>query len=292
MARSIERWWNITLSDPHCGFRYGLMMEGVVLPPIDTDSDEWTPHLTGTQKWLAKHWEEDRKNIIKLVGKEPCVVTIMGDSVQGNDIGSNWLVSPRMDDQYAIFIHALRPWIESFPGLRAIRMVKGTLWHSGKHGTHENTLARLLQTTFGVDARTWHQWLLTVNGVTFDCAHKGPVPGYRTWLNGDDVRRYVRDIQIKHLTAHMEPPMVVLRGHYHDRIIETVRWFGLDRTVETWGAICPAYSIFKDDYTISATRSKSHMYSGTLLWELDKGRVLACHDFSHVLDLRRKEIIR
>jgi hypothetical protein len=55
--------------------------------------------------------------------------------------------------------------------------------------------------------------------------------------------------------------------------------------------VCPANSLFVDDYTKSATASKGLMTAGMLAIEIIGGRVVDIHDFSHVADIRRREVI-
>lgn len=278
-------------ADVHGGFNFGLMCPHTELPPLD-DNNGWRhPEMTATQIQLWEWSKQDVAEVKKIAGKSPMYVIFVGDITQGHKIPNQLLVSPRLADQLIIGRDVLGLWLED-KKVQGMRLVKGTGWHVFHHGSAEITVAEMLKDKYKKDVATWYHMDLELGGVKFDVAHHGPNTGSRNWLKGNTLRYYVRSIVQEHLTSGLEPPDIVLRGHYHDRCIELLHEHLYDRTVKAWGAICPAYSLFTDDYTKRATRSKGRMTVGTLAVEIIDGRIVEVHDLTHVVDIRKCEVVK
>lgn len=280
----------VAFFDPHGGHRFGLMLPGVVLPPLDEGDDEWVPQLSATQKKLAEWYEQDRQAVLDLADGDDIFLLMGGDVIQGTLLREQLLVSPRLSDQFAIAEHFLEPWCR-LPNLRFMRFCKGTGVHVMNKGSAELTIAQHLRERFGKDISAWYHMDLKAYGVEIDVAHHGPPTGSRSWLRGNELRYYTRSIMDDHLKNGRRPPDLVLRGHYHDRTLELVHIHTWGETFRTWAAICPAYSIFADDYTLKATRSKDHMTAGLLAFEIIDGQVKQIYDWAHTLDIRKREVI-
>lgn len=317
MAKKPKRTIAVVLSDTHGSYHFGVMPPDVVLPKADdfnghddeqplTEKEEvetwlsgwykgetYTPKQTKTQAQLYDWFMEDRSQVIDLAGKDDIYVLHIGDVVQGNAIPRQQTTSPRLIDQLLIAEQTMARYAD-LPNCKGGRLIKGTTWHTFNHGSAEMLLARMLSDR-GKKKQTWKAWYhmdLDLADVKFDIAHHGPANSSREWLEGNSLRYYTRDLVARHLKNQLKPPDVVLRGHYHDRKIEVWIEHTLDQTYWTWAAICPAYALFQDDYTMRATKSKPFMTAGTLAVEIIDGRVKDIHDWTHAVDIRKKEVIK
>lgn len=278
-------------TDTHGGYSFGLLCPHTELPPLD-DNNGWRhPEMTATQIKLWEWAKQDISEVKKIAGKDPIFVLFVGDATQGTKIPDQYLVSPRMADQLIIARDTLGLWLEE-KKVQGMRMVKGTGWHVFQHGSAEITVAEMLKDKYKKDVSAWYHMDLELGGVRFDIAHHGPNTGTRDWLKGNTLRYYIRSIVFDLLKDGQEPPDIILRGHYHDRCIEMLHTHLTERTIKTWGAVCPAYSLFTDDYTKRATRSKAKMTVGTLAIEIIEGRIVEVHDLTHVVDVRKREVLK
>jgi len=278
------------MSDPHANYKYGLMRTGIRLDPEDEGEEDWYPSSTPTQKQLWEWQVGDLAAITALADGDRMGFVLAGDVGHGTLLPDNTRISPRLSDEYAIAVDFLLPWAQ-LSNLAWMRFVHGTGVHSMKRGSAELLVARMLRDLTKKDIAAWYHMDLRVDGIEIDVAHKGPPSGKRIWLEGNEVRYYVRDLMLKSLIAGRHPSDVILRGHYHDRILELIHVHTQKGSYRTWGAVCPANSLFIDDYTKSATASKGLMTAGMLAIEIIGGRVVDIHDFSHVADIRRREVI-
>jgi len=277
------------ISDPHGGYRFGLMRPGIQLPPLDPDEKYHQPTATAFQRRIWKHFLEDLEFVKDLAGDDEVLLLIIGDVIQGSVLPHGMLVTPRASDQKHIIEDALEP-IFSLPNLKTVRLVKGTGAHTNRHGSAELELAKHIRDKYGKDAKTHYHYKLNVAGVSIDMSHHGPATGIRPWLTGDEIRRYLKAIMMRELMGGKVPPKIVLRGHYHDRTIEHVHMAGVEgQLFDSWGIVCPGYSLFTDDYTLKATRSKDYMTVGTMPIEIVDGRVKDVFDRAHTIHVARRE---
>ena len=290
LAPSRQRSIIAVMSDPHANYKFGLMRTGIRLDPEDEGEDDWYPSSTPTQRMLWGWQVEDREAIVALADGDRMGFLLAGDVGHGTLLPDNTRVSPRLSDEYAIATDFLLPWAQ-LPNMAWMRFVHGTGVHSMRRGSAELLVAKQLRDLTSKDIAAWYHMDLRVDGITIDVAHKGPTTGVRVWLEGNEVRYYVRSLMLKFLVDGERPPDIVLRGHYHDRIIEDIHVHTRKATFRTWGVVCPANSLFIDDYTKSATKSKEFMTAGMLAIEVIDGRIVDIHDFSHVADIRRHEVI-
>lgn len=283
-----DSFWLIVHADTHVGYRFGLLAPYCMLDPIDEEEEgPFNPALTGTQEVLWDWNCSDFEQVVARLDDRPAYYLHVGDVCHGTFVGD--VVTPRLADQPKLAAQTLMRWLH-LPNVRAGWLIKGTAIHSHKHGTMELQTADLLSEGTGKPVKAWYHVELDLHGVRVDAAHKGPHTGRRKWLDGNDLRLYTRDVMMTFLENGMDPPDLLLRAHYHDRRIAHVHEHLLERTVDTWAAICPAYSIHRDDYTRNATQSKWFMNSGTLLVDVRDGEITRVFDFTHSLDLRRREV--
>lgn len=283
----------VVLSDTHADYKFGLLPPGIELQALDESSETspnkiWIPSLTSTQEKLWEWYLEDKKEILKLAGKDDMYLLHIGDVTQGNVLPKQLLVSGVMKHQYKIAEEVIMEYAK-LKNLKGGRLIKGTGVHGGGSGTAEMVVAESLSDKTGKDFKSWHHMIFDLYGVRFDIAHHGVNNSAREWLEGNTLRYYMRDLTSRHLKNGDKPSDIILRGHYHDRKIEVWIEHLKDKTVWVWGAICPAYALFMDDYTLKATKSKPYMTAGTLAVEIIDGKIKDIHDLVHTVDIRRKE---
>ena len=279
------------ISDPHGGYRFGLMRPGIKLDPMDEKEDFYAPRATAFQRKIWQLYKSDIAYVKKLAGKDDIVVVLLGDLIQGTILRDGMLVTPRLDDQYAIIEDALEP-VLSLPNVKRVYICKGTGAHTMKHGSSELSMARHIRKVYGIKTSCYYHIRLNVRGVEFDLAHHGASTGIWKWISGDQIRRYTRDVMFGDLLAHRKPPDILLRGHYHDRWIETIRLYINGEMHRTDAAVCPGYSLFTDDYTLKATKSKPYMTVGTLPMVIENGKVSEIVDRAHTIQVFRREVMR
>jgi hypothetical protein len=264
-------------------------MPGTELPSIDEVEDVWRPTPTALQRQLAEWWLADLASARKTINGEPAAVVILGDVTHGDraKYPDKELVSDRPVDQVLIAMAALEPLVE-WGNLKGVRLAKGTGSHVGGKGSTELSVASRLQAK-GIDAAAWYHMELSWGGVTLDLAHHGPSSGIREWTKGNMWRYYVRSIQDNCSRNGREIPGAVIRGHFHERIIEHVPFFRQAKTDWTWGILAPAYCGI-DDFARKVTRSRRLLSVGMLLLEIHDGRLVWVHELLHGMDMARKEM--
>lgn len=284
-------------TDTHSGYSFGMLPEPPAernqLPPLDDNNGRWWPEPTATQEQLRQWAQEDIERTLEIAGPSPIFLLHLGDVVQGTWLPNQLLSVPRLIDQYIIAEETMAMWLRN-KKVRGVRFVKGSGVHVQAHGTAELAVARMLSKRYpSKDIAAWYHQMLDLDGVLFDIAHHGPNKGSRDWLEGNILRYYMRSIVQKMLKAGERPPDVILRGHYHDRAFEVLHTHLVSgETVKTFGAICPAYSLFTDDYTIKATKSKGYMTAGTVVIEIVEGRLKDIYDLTRTVDIRKHEEVR
>lgn len=284
----------VVLSDPHADYKFGLLPPDLKLPRLDESSeiipDEyWIPKQSSTQEQLWEWYINDRDEVLKLIGKDEMYLLCMGDVIQGNILPRQLLNSSILSDQLLIAKEVLSEYAKYANGGR---FCKGTSVHNHGQGSSETVVARELSERYNKDFKAWHHMILDLYGIRFDIAHHGPGNGKRKWLEGNELRLYIKDIMMREIMFGNKPPDIILRGHYHDRILEVVHQHVKDKTYKTFGAICPAYALFMDDYTLKVTKSKSYMTVGVLVVEIINGRIKDIYDdWVHTVDIRRYEEI-
>jgi hypothetical protein len=286
VSRTIVVW----ISDTHGGHRLALMRPGVVLFQEDERGNQvpYQPQPTAVQRYLWACYEEDRRRVAELARGDRIIVVHNGDLTQGLKY-ANELVSTREADQYLIAVDNLRPWF-ALPNLAALRLCHGTGSHGFLEGSADVLVGEHLRALYpGRDVAGLRHGLLSVDGVTFDYAHHGPVPGGRHWLTGNVLRYYVRSLMLDEITRGREPPRVVVRSHYHSYVRETVRVPGEPERV-TDGVITPAYAHLSE-HAAQVTRSAYLITCGLVACEVTDGRLVDVHPFTRTVDLRREETL-
>jgi hypothetical protein len=271
-------------SDSYGGHKLGLANPATMLPA----EDEWgNPYekqidLEPVQRWLWGKYQQDITTIWDLADSEDLVVIHNGDCCHG-DKHPEQLISTRRSDQVIIATDNARPWLDT-DQVRAFRFMVGTGAHNFGEGTAETLVAMRLRAEYRGNIAVRYHGLFSVDGVTVDVAHHGPGPGIRVWTRGNQVRYYTRSLMLEHLARGEDPPRLVVRGHYHHYIHETVR---VGQYV-TDAFILPAYCGL-GDYARQATHSSYVLYTGMAAIEIRDGDVGTIHDLHCEHDLRTRE---
>lgn len=273
------------LQDTHGGFKLALMNPEVVLYDEDEEGNPvpYTPKPTASQEYLWSLYLEHIREVKKLADGSPIVVIHDGDLAQGGK-HKTLLVSDRMADQMRIGAWNLKPWLE-LKNLVAMRIAVGTEAHNFGMGSAEIMVQELLQAQYPKsDIKVCYHGLLTVGGVNIDFAHHGPHPGSRSWLKGNIVRFYLRDLMTREILAGNKPPDLVMRAHRHEYIHETLN------CGKYFSRIClgPSYSML-GDYAVMATQSAHEITNGLVAWEIKDGRLREPYKFMKTRDVRTKE---
>lgn len=285
MKRSIV----VFLSDPHCGHRFGLLNPLTQLPHLEDIGLPWIPEKTELQRIIWTFYKQDLDKVISFANSDPIHLIMMGDIVQGTLLYDQKLVTARAADQKIIAQDVFKYWFD-LPNLVQARFIKGTAVHSMKHGSVEIELAHFFSQVYKKDIQAYHHILLNIDGVELDCAHHGPGSGIREWTKGNILRLYTKDIMFKSIGRHEKPPDMIVRGHFHERVLELVHIHADGMTHKTWGVICPAYSIFADSWTQKVTKSSSYMTCGLVMAEIIDGRIKEVIDLVHSIDIRKREV--
>lgn len=132
--------------------------------------------------------------------------------------------------------------------------------------------------------------LLDIDGFLIDYAHHGPFTGSRVWLDGNELRYYLRNIMLREIMDGRTPPHMVIRGHYHVYRKEFLEIAANGQSYEGWAIVMPGFT-FKDDYTRRATRSEYKQSVGLIAFEILDGYMYRSHKFIKTIDIRTKEIL-
>lgn len=274
------------MSDPHAGFSQGLANPETVLRDALT-GEENPINLNTAQSILWKIFSTGLEEISHLAGKDEIFAFCMGDITHGNKhLGEQ--VSTRMSDQTKIAFHNFIPVME-LKQLKRLRIGIGTGAHEYGEGTSDDILTWMLRLKYPKkDTRTFYHGLAKIGGIIVDYAHHGPAPGSRNWTKGNSAKAYLMSMMMSDLDAGVEPPNLVLRGHYHTYVKE---WCGISRNgndYESWIMIMPALCLL-GDYGKQITSSVYRISPGLVAVEVINEKINATYRYSTTLDLRTHE---
>jgi len=262
------------ISDTHGGHKLGLCLPTVVLERMENGQvEKYNPQLSETQKFMAETYEWGVSEIIKLAGKDEIIPIFNGDPTHGK---ASFLevMGTRMSDQIDIAKEPIDRWLQ-YKNVRTVRLSIGTGIHELGEGSASILITHALRDKYpNKDIGVVYHGVLDIDGFLIDYAHHGPNIGTRVWLEGNELRYYLRSIMLGSILKGRTPPNLVLRGHYHQYKRE---WLELNG-YESWICLLPGFT-FKDDYTRRATRSQSDQSVGMLAFELIDGHLHKVHKF-------------
>lgn len=281
----------VAMADSHGGNQLGLLSPDTVLYRENErgEIEPWTPELSSVQRYLWRLYESHINSVIELAGGDDIILLHVGDLTQGVRYPS-LLVSNRIADQFVIGEENLVPWF-AHENVRVVRLAKGTGSHVFGEGSAEVLVAHNLSHRFpDRDVKPLYHGLLNVGGVTVDYAHHGPGPGIRDWTRGNQLRYYLKSLVAGDWKAGRVPPRLVLRGHYHAFVWETVR-DRLGGTPYTFDLVLLPCYCGMGDHGHRATRSAWEQYHGLVAFEIAYGQIVEVHPFYELLDLRTEETV-
>lgn len=280
----------VAVSDTHGGHVLGLCNPNTMLESIDTNTiTKYNPTLSETQKFIYEVYEWGKEEVIKLAKKDDIILIHNGDPTHGNALFLT-KQSGRMSDQILIAQENIDVWLQ-YANVKMVRFAVGTGVHEMGEGSASLLVSELLRNKHPkVNIGVVYHGLLDIGGFLIDYAHHGPNRGSRKWLEGNELRYYLRSIMMHDIMKGKCPPHLVLRGHYHTYQREFLEIMVNEFFVKSWAVLLPGFTL-KDDYTRQATKSGSEQHVGMVAFELYDNQIVNCHQFIKNVDLRTKESI-
>ena len=292
MAKKYKRTIAALMSDSHAGHELGLLHPETEFE-LD-DGHKFFPTLNPVQKHL---WSEvyvpGVDDIVRLADGDEIILFHLGDISQG---GTHIVEASYGGIAYQtdIALNNFRPWFEhpqvkKKKNVKKLRIAKGTPEHNFGKGSAEILSKRLLKGIYPhVDVNALYHGLASLSGITIDYAHHGPSQSVRKWLEGNLARYYLRDIMMKEILAKREPPSLVLRGHYHSYVKETLWIGGESEDYESTLIVVPSLCMI-DEYARKITRSNYQITNGMVAVEIIDGQIYKTYKFAETIDIRTKE---
>lgn len=281
----------VICSDLHGGHRYGLLNPETELDEVDEIGQpvgKKNVELTKIQEYLWKMYIQGIQWVKGHAGSDPILVVMNGDLTAGNK-HAQMLVSDRMADQIFIGMYNALPWYELNPV--AVRLIKGTGAHVFGHGSSEILIGKFLQAARpAIDTRVTDHSLINFGGIDIDISHHGPPTGSREWLKGNEGRYYLRSLMLQEIVAGKIPPRLVVRGHYHEEIEETLIQKSNGNRYKSTLIVVPSFT-FPDEYARKVVRSPSRVTHGMTVVEIVNGELLRVTPLTHTQDIRTKEVL-
>ena len=277
-------------SDPHAGHRLGLVRPGIKLSPHGSSGDDkpFIPELTEAQRLLWKYNKQWIGDALNWAGKNEVILIQNGDGAQGLK-HKQQLMSNRLSDQVEIGTDNLLEWKrqDKRKRIKKVRVLASTPSHAFEESSADILIAESVRNKSIWDVRTYYHGLISVGGVVFDIAHKGPGQSSRFWLEGNTARYYTKDIMLKNLAAGRKPPDVIIRSHFHTWVntIVEVTVGNVDHFSRL--IVTPAMSLL-GEYAKNVTRNIPDFMFGMVVFKIENGQVQV-RKFSHVVDTRIEE---
>jgi len=165
----------------------------------------------------------------------------------------------------------------------------GTEAHDGMGHTNIKSLVNALRQEFQRTKLTMsHHTDIDVDGYVINVAHHGASEGSRRDLRGNAMRLYLKGIMDDYEEMGKTPPNLVIRGHFHGYHWETIRRYKPAGWQQSDSILIPSLCGM-GAYGRQATRSRSNIINGSLLLEIEDGRLVNIHDFIMFRDIVKKE---
>lgn len=283
----------VVITDTHANNKRALMNPTVQLPEETEEGeltgDWYTPKPTKLQEYLWRLYVDGMKQVYRIARGDEVMVIHNGDECQGNKHPAHH-VSARLADEILIAVANLEPWLQ-FPNVKHFRLAHGTQAHSFLMGSSTHLVRQMLADKHpDKDVRACYHGLIEYNGYMVDYAHHGPHPGSRSWLRGNIARLYLRDLMDREIKRGNRPPDLVVRGHYHTPVHETLTDEANGQEYVSDLYIVPSWCGM-DDHAQQATRSHDSITFGMLVIEIVDGAKVKAHKLYDSLDLRKREVL-
>lgn len=278
------------LSDTHGGHKLGLCVPEVKLQNLENGTVyEFYPELTESQKFMDQVYTWGIDETIKLAEKDDIILLHDGDPTHGKAPFLQTMTT-RMSDQILIAQANIERWLQ-YKNVKTVRFAVGTGIHELGEGSSSILISNYLLGKYPkIDIGVVYHGLLDINGFLIDYAHHGPFTGSRKWLEGNELRYYLRSIMMGEIMEGRTPPHLVLRGHYHVYRKEYLEICANGNVYESYALVLPGFT-FKDDYTRRATRSEFKQTVGMMAFEIINGHLYKTHKFTQTVDIRTRETL-
>ena len=196
----------VSVSDGHVGSTLGLHPKVAVL---DKQDDHYP---SPEQKWLWDSWEKFWKEVRSVAKKR--VWLLLNSDILDRDTNKSfetWSKNP--NDLWRAAREVYKPGIEMAD---RIFLTKGTAYHVGPSAWMEEKFGEDIGTEKSkvTDKYSSYEWLINVDGVIINAAHKGPV-GRLPWTKGNPLNSLSIRIKLAALDAGEPIPHFAIRAHNH-----------------------------------------------------------------------------
>lgn len=192
------------VSDTHCGSTLALM------PPGFTTLEGTVLEQNPMQKWLWKCWMDSQKWAADLAGKDPFVLVVNGDAVDGYHHATKQVISTDMGDHVECAIHVLRDFVSK---AKKTFFIKGTEIHT--HNA-EIVLGKALKTEINPETNlpAWDKLTMDIGGVR--CVFRHHIgTTIRRGLAGTQLSLHLAEEQVEAANAGEVIPRVLCCAHRH-----------------------------------------------------------------------------
>jgi hypothetical protein len=189
----------VVVSDLHCGSSVGLWPEGCEVSYGNIINLGNNLH----QRWLWECWQDGTRKAIEHFGKDPFVLIVNGDCIEGRHHGTSEIVAAKNRDHCAAAIQALLPLASK---AKASYFTAGTECHVGDW---EEVIADEVGGKFAGD-----KLLLEINGTLLDVAHHMPATT-RAYLEASMLGIVMGNARLNYSRSGHRVPRVFLRAHRH-----------------------------------------------------------------------------
>lgn len=241
----------VWVSDLHVGSTVGLS------PKRFTIDDANTHDASESQLLLLNFWNDFWRRRKK--DARPMVIIIGGDAVDGDHHRTLQLWTQDELVQVDASVELLKPAVNLS---EKAFLLRGTTAHVGQSGRYDSRVAREL----GIPS--FYHLQLNVGGVLFDLSHHGVGTGKRIWNLGNVARMYARHIALSHIARGARAPDVVIRGHVHKCVHETIR----DNGHATEMIIAPSFQL-KTEFAYRVSTEDDMSDIGGVVVGVENGRV-------------------
>jgi hypothetical protein len=189
----------VVVSDLHCGSVVGLW-------PDNHKTESGNIVALGNnlhQQWLWDCWNDKDQKIADHFGKDPFVLIVNGDCIEGRHHGSSEVVASLNYDHALAAIECLLPLAQK---ASAVYMTAGTECHVGDW---EKMIAKNINAKWLGD-----KGLLELNGTLIDIAHHMPTSA-RAYLEAGAMSITMGNARQNYARVGHRVPKVYLRGHRH-----------------------------------------------------------------------------
>lgn len=264
----------MVISDLHSGCRLALC------PPSGAKLDDGgVYHPSALQNKLYQIWEEFWEWVPAGTKKEPYVVVMNGDVIDGSHHGSTTQISHNLEDQSEIAYQLLAPIVEKCEG--RFYMTRGTSAHVGESGVEEERLGKRLgaiKNEVGQHAR-YEMWLhIGSPKHLVHVAHHIGVTGSMAY-ESTAIMKELSEMYADSARWRNQIPDVIVRSHRHRHAeirVPTANGYGIAFVTAAWQGRTPF------SYKIPGGRVALPQFGGSLIRLGD--RVLYTEHFVRSID--------